>query len=345
MSDGGSYFIVIPAPVKRHPTLTAHAKLLFGEIAVKCNVRGYCWATNQYFADVFNCNIRSIQRYMKELEDASFVVIELQEDTEQGTKRKITVTASSQYTANIMTDEAATELSPAPVTELTPPPVTGLAEPHDIAVVSPRDRIVIQNNKSLDNNTDNNSSKTKEAPPPSGNAPGDLFGDTVPHVNGKAKKIKATPAAPSLHNRFIEIYSNWFKQLTGTRPKIDGKEAGTVKFLVSHFKKIVEDQAADKDEILDEQTKDDRAAAAWQFVFSSWNLLDNFTQSQTRLVDINSKLQNIIIQIKNSKRNGNGANQTGNFKNGSGRFADNSTPGDRLNSINSKYGDWDRGRA
>lgn len=173
MSDGGSYYIIIPGPVKASKILSPQAKLLFGEIAIKCNLYGYCWATNNYFSEVFDCNVRSIQRYIKELEDANFVAIELIEDVENGTKRKITATVLSQHPATV--------LSPIPMTELSSPPMTAVSDPHDNGVATPGDKSVIHtNNTSEINNTISKKGNNKTiAPPVNGNAAknktGELF--------------------------------------------------------------------------------------------------------------------------------------------------------------------------
>lgn len=62
-----TYYSIIPAEVKYDADLSANAKLLFGEIASLCNERGYCWASNKYFADLYSLTIRTISSLIGEL--------------------------------------------------------------------------------------------------------------------------------------------------------------------------------------------------------------------------------------------------------------------------------------
>ena len=47
-----SYYAIIPANVRYDPDLTPNAKLLYGEITALTNDKGYCWASNNYFANL-----------------------------------------------------------------------------------------------------------------------------------------------------------------------------------------------------------------------------------------------------------------------------------------------------
>jgi hypothetical protein len=86
MDDG--YFIIIPSMVRADKTLSASAKLLFGEIYSKVGNTGYCWAKNEFFADALGCDDRTVRRYLKELEEAKYLRIDLTR-TSIGTDRKI----------------------------------------------------------------------------------------------------------------------------------------------------------------------------------------------------------------------------------------------------------------
>lgn len=73
-----AYYAIIPANVRYDPELPANAKLLYGEITALCNERGYCWASNQYFAELYNVSIRTVQMWVKQLTERGYVQIEMQ---------------------------------------------------------------------------------------------------------------------------------------------------------------------------------------------------------------------------------------------------------------------------
>ena len=82
-----SYYAIIPADVRYDKKLQSGAKLLYGEITALCNQSGYCWASNEYFAELYGKKERTIQRWIKSLEKAEFIYSEV-----KGMKRKIFIT-------------------------------------------------------------------------------------------------------------------------------------------------------------------------------------------------------------------------------------------------------------
>lgn len=67
------YYAVIPANVRYDKSLIPSAKLLYGEITALCNEKGYCWATNDYFSQIYSVGIRTIQTWIKSLSDAGYI--------------------------------------------------------------------------------------------------------------------------------------------------------------------------------------------------------------------------------------------------------------------------------
>ncbi len=67
----------IPANVRYDEDLTPNAKLLYGEITALCNEKGYCWATNAYFADLYKVSKTSISLWIKQLLDKGYISSEI----------------------------------------------------------------------------------------------------------------------------------------------------------------------------------------------------------------------------------------------------------------------------
>lgn len=72
-NENPSYYAIIPANVRYDKDLSANAKLLYGEITALCNKEGYCWATNNYFAKLYNVSARSIQTWLKQLINKGYI--------------------------------------------------------------------------------------------------------------------------------------------------------------------------------------------------------------------------------------------------------------------------------
>lgn len=83
------YYAVIPESVLHDKELSSQAKIIYGEISALCAKEGYCWASNSYFAEIYDVATRSIIRWIKDLEKKGYIVIEM----ENGNRRKIRTAA------------------------------------------------------------------------------------------------------------------------------------------------------------------------------------------------------------------------------------------------------------
>ena len=72
-----NYYAVIPASVRYDDNISANAKLLYGEITSLCNKEGKCWATNSYFAKLYNVHKKTISAWVSSLVDAKYIEIEI----------------------------------------------------------------------------------------------------------------------------------------------------------------------------------------------------------------------------------------------------------------------------
>jgi len=88
-----SYYAVIPANIRYDENLSPNAKLLYGEITALCNSEGYCWASNQYFADLYGVTSRSVRQWISELVECGYIRTETfyKNGTKQIERRHITI--------------------------------------------------------------------------------------------------------------------------------------------------------------------------------------------------------------------------------------------------------------
>lgn len=89
-----AYYAIIPAEVRYDKDLPPNAKLLYGEITALCNEKGYCWASNQYFADLYHSSISAVQKWVSALVKKGYINLELvyKEGTKQILQRKLYIT-------------------------------------------------------------------------------------------------------------------------------------------------------------------------------------------------------------------------------------------------------------
>ena len=80
-----SYYAIIPSNVRYCKDLEPNAKLLYGEITALCNKEGYCWAGDQYFADLYGAGLSTIKTWIASLKKLGFIWTEPYND---GFKRK-----------------------------------------------------------------------------------------------------------------------------------------------------------------------------------------------------------------------------------------------------------------
>jgi len=76
-----SYFAVIPATVRYDKSLPPAAKLLYGEITALTSVKGFCWCSNAYFAELYDVHKNTISVWIALLEKAGHIVVLPQSST------------------------------------------------------------------------------------------------------------------------------------------------------------------------------------------------------------------------------------------------------------------------
>jgi len=68
-------YIIIPAAVRYDRRLPYGAKLLYGDIYALTHQQGYCFATNGYFAELFDCTDVTISNWIRKLKEAGYITI------------------------------------------------------------------------------------------------------------------------------------------------------------------------------------------------------------------------------------------------------------------------------
>ncbi len=67
MEERPSYYSIIPACVRYDHDLKANEKLIYGEVTALCDNLGYCWATNDYFAQLYQVSKETVSRWINNL--------------------------------------------------------------------------------------------------------------------------------------------------------------------------------------------------------------------------------------------------------------------------------------
>ena len=128
VAEKKSYFAIIPANVRYDDDLSANAKLLYGEITALCNEKGYCWASNDYFSQLYGKSTRTIRRWIGDLINKNYIKSEISK--EDGNLRLISIAD---------------------------PLRTKMSIPMDKNVLTPMDKNVPHNNTIINNTLNNNS--------------------------------------------------------------------------------------------------------------------------------------------------------------------------------------------
>jgi len=106
-----SYYAVLPANVRYDKNITPNAKLLYAEITALCNDKGYCWAGNAYFAELYGVTKTSISNWISSLQKNGYIDVQLiyKENSKEIQSRHISIANNipiqnnlNTYTKNIV---------------------------------------------------------------------------------------------------------------------------------------------------------------------------------------------------------------------------------------------------
>ena len=83
-----SYYSVIPATVRYDKRLKPAEKLIYSEITSLTNMMGYCFASNKYFANLYDVTIHTVSQWISHLEKLGYVYIDLIRDANKEIKER-----------------------------------------------------------------------------------------------------------------------------------------------------------------------------------------------------------------------------------------------------------------
>lgn len=138
-----NFYAIIPASIRYDNELSSSEKLFYAEITAMSNEQGYCWASNSYFAELFDVSKNTITRWVANLKKQGHVKVQLNFEDKKMTYRKI-------YPLNKNVD----------------PPLQKCGGGTHKNVDPPLYKNVDHNNTSI-NTTSNNKSRAKRFLPPS----------------------------------------------------------------------------------------------------------------------------------------------------------------------------------
>lgn len=76
MEEKPNYYAIIPANVRYNENLNSSEKLFYSEITCLTQKTGECWASNNYFSQLYNVRPSSISNWVKKLENENLIEVE-----------------------------------------------------------------------------------------------------------------------------------------------------------------------------------------------------------------------------------------------------------------------------
>ncbi len=84
--------LVLPESVSGDNRLTYFERILLIDIVSLCKKNGYCWPTNRYFMNKFNCTKPTVSKNISSLSKYGYIDIEINNSETNNSKRIINYT-------------------------------------------------------------------------------------------------------------------------------------------------------------------------------------------------------------------------------------------------------------
>lgn len=101
MKDKPNYYAILPAEVRYSKELSAMERLLYAEITCLTNHKGYCWANNNYFANLFDRHANTISKCISNLNKLGFIDVQLIKNEKNVIENRIIKLVNKDISKNI----------------------------------------------------------------------------------------------------------------------------------------------------------------------------------------------------------------------------------------------------
>ena len=72
------YYSILPASIRYDKNLNSSTKLFYAELTALVNEKGYCWASNGYFAELYDVTKQTISTWVKLLKEKGYIRIQFE---------------------------------------------------------------------------------------------------------------------------------------------------------------------------------------------------------------------------------------------------------------------------
>ena len=77
MNERPNYYAIIPASVRYDNDLRPNEKLMYGEITALANSTGECWASNNYFAELYDVTPQAVSGWINDLKRKGYIEVDI----------------------------------------------------------------------------------------------------------------------------------------------------------------------------------------------------------------------------------------------------------------------------
>ena len=213
MREQPNYYSILPANVRYDERLKANEKLLYSEITALANMHGYCYASNGYFANLYDVSKRTISNWISNLDKFGYIKLEYEykKNSKEIEKRKIFIASSI-----VVKEDPHEENFHTPMKKTSIPPRRNLLYPHEEN---------FQDNNTSINTINKNNSYSQARPDRASKDPSrDLRKDIISYLNKKTNK-HYKPNSNKTKSLINARFNEGFQDLDDYKKVIDTKTA------------------------------------------------------------------------------------------------------------------------